>query len=418
MSEHPSAAASAEETVQDVQQTTCVIVGGGPAGVVLALLLARKNVPVTLLEAHKDFDRDFRGDTVHPSTLEVLDQLGLADRLLEIPHGKIHDMEVFTPNGGKVTLASLRGLKTRFPFVAVMPQAQFLDFLAKEAQKYPSLKLEFGANVQRLVREDGVTRGVRYRDNSNHWHEVRATLTVAADGRFSKVRSLAGIEPTKTAPPMDVLWFRVPRKEGDPGQEGAIYIGGGRFCVVFPRADELQIGYVILKGGFGQVKAQGIEALRTGLREIVPWLADRAEGLHDFKDITVLSVESSLVPRWHQPGLLLIGDAAHAMSPVGGVGINYAIQDAVETANILAGPLLKGSVTEEDLAKVQKVREFPVRVIQRFQGFIQERIVRTALTAGGGFTMPLPLRLIPYIPGVRNFPGRLIGFGIRKVRVE
>lgn len=414
MSDHSS---TSEETVVDVQQTGCAIVGGGPAGVMLAFLLARKNVNVTLLEAHHDFDRDFRGDTVHPSTLEVLDQLGLADRLLQIPHGKIHEMEVFTKQG-KMELVSLRNLKSRFPYVAVMPQAQFLEFLANEARKYPNLRVEFGANVQRLLREDGVVKGIRYRDTNNAWHEVRATLTVAADGRFSKIRSLAGIEPVKTAPPMDVLWFRLPKKPTDPPQEGALYIDGGRFAVVLPRAEEWQIGYVILKGGYGQLKAQGIEALRHGLTEVVPWLADRAEHLHDWKDVTVLSVESSLVPCWHQPGVLLIGDAAHVMSPVGGVGINYAIQDAVEAANLLAEPLLKGTVTEADLAQVQKVREFPAKVIQRFQAFIQERIIRTALAGNQSFSLPLPLRLIRYIPGVRNFPGRLIGFGIRKVKVR
>jgi 2-polyprenyl-6-methoxyphenol hydroxylase-like FAD-dependent oxidoreductase len=414
MSEH---AETAEETVQDVQNTSCVIVGGGPAGIMMAFLLARKNVPVTLLESHKDFDRDFRGDTVHPSTLEVLDQVGLADRLLQIPHGKLQDMEVITREC-KTRFVSLRALKSKFPYVAIMPQAKFLDFMATEARKLPSLRLELGANVQRLLREDGTVKGIRYRDLDNVWHEVRAPLTVAADGRFSKIRSLAGIEPVKTAPPMDVLWFRLPKKPGDTDQEGALYIAGGRFAVMFPRAEEWQIGYIIIKGAYGEVKSHGIDDLRKGVAELIPWLADRADQLHDWKDVTILSVESSLVPCWHQPGLLLIGDAAHVMSPVGGVGINYAIQDAVEAANVLAAPLLKGQVTDADLAQVQKLREFPVKVIQRFQAFIQDRIVRTALAGGNQpFSLPLPIRLINYIPGLRNFPARMIGFGIKKVKV-
>ncbi|OAI39372.1 monooxygenase [Planctomycetaceae bacterium SCGC AG-212-D15] len=410
-----AASPGSEEVVHDVQQTGCVVVGGGPAGVVLSLLLARKNIAVTLLEAHKDFDRDFRGDTVHPSTLEILDQLGLADRLLQIPHGELRQMRATTPSG-TLTMLSFAGLKTRFPFVAVMPQSKFLDFLIEEAKKFPNFRLELGANVQRLVREDGAVKGVRYRGADAAWHEVRAPLTVGADGRFSKLRSLAGFEPVKSAPPMDVLWFRLPRKPEDKEAEGEFYIHGGRFAVAFQRPDEWQVGYVITKGNFAHVKAEGIEALRKGLVELVPWIGDRVEQLQDWKQIVVLSVESSRLPCWHQPGLLLIGDAAHVMSPVGGVGINYAIQDAVETANMLAAPLKEGKVTDAQLAAVQKVREWPVKVIQKVQGLIQEQIVKSALA--GTFKMPWIVRAIGAIPLVRTLPGRLIGFGIRRVRVE
>jgi 2-polyprenyl-6-methoxyphenol hydroxylase-like FAD-dependent oxidoreductase len=215
---------------------------------------------------------------------------------------------------------------------------------------------------------------------------------------------------------MDVLWFRLPRKPEDKGAEGEFFIHGGRFVVAFQRADEWQVGYVITKGNFAHVKAEGIEALRKGLVELVPWMADRVEHLQDFKQIVVLSVESSRLPCWHMPGLLLIGDAAHVMSPVGGVGINYAIQDAVEAANLLAAPLKQGKVTEEQLAAVQKRREWPVKVIQRVQGYMQEHIVKCALA--GTFQVPFLLRLIRAIPGLRNVPGRMIGFGIRRVRVE
>src|SRR5438552_8176987 len=234
----PQASTPADgESVVDVQEATCCIVGGGPAGVILALLLARRGIPVILLEAHKDFDRDFRGDTIHPSTLEVLDQLGLTDRLLQIPHGKLRRFQVVTRQGA-VTLADFSRLKTRFPYIAMLPQAQLLDFLAGEARRYPSFRLVLGANVQRLVQEGEAVVGVRYRGPDDAWHEVRAPLTVAADGRFSKVRSLLGLEPVRTAPPMDVVWFRLPRHRSDPQDTGALHIHAGHFAVLLERAGE------------------------------------------------------------------------------------------------------------------------------------------------------------------------------------
>ncbi len=334
----PTPQPAVAEDVRDVQQAACCIVGGGPAGVVLSLLLARRGIPVTLLEAHHDFDRDFRGDTIHPSTLEVLDQLGLADRLLQTPHGEARSLKVVTREGA-VVLADLGRVKTRFPFVAFLPQAQFLEFMVAEARRCPSFRLVLGANVQRLVRDGEAVAGVRYRGGDDAWHEVRASLTVAADGRFSKVRGLLGLEPVKTAPPMDVVWFRLPRRPDDPQEAGALYIHAGHFAVLLERADEWQIGYAILKGGYQQLKTAGVEGLRQSLAETVPWLANRVGRFTDWKQASVLSVESSRLKRWYAPGVLLIGDAAHVMSPVGGVGINYAIQDAVETANLLGGPL-------------------------------------------------------------------------------
>lgn len=412
--EHPE---PATEEVRDTQQTTCCIVGGGPAGIMLSLLLARKGIDVTLLEAHQDFDRDFRGDTVHASTLEVLDQLGLADRVLEIPHGKMERMKVVTPER-EYSLIDLRGLRTRFPYVAMVPQGKFLDFLAGECRKYPSFRLVLGANVQRLVQDDGRVRGVRYRGDDSAWHEVRAALTVAADGRFSKLRNLAGLEPVKTAPPMDVVWFRLPRRPGDSEDAGVFYIHNGRFAVMLERAEEWQVGYVILKGGFQGLRSEGIEALRTSLAALVPWVKERAEILQDWKQVTVLSVESSFVPKWYQPGLLLIGDAAHVMSPVGGIGINFAIQDAVEAANVLWRPLKNGAVSPDDLAAVQKRREGPVRSAQKLQAFLQEKIAAPALQAGQSFRPPLLLRVIAKLPILRNIPGRMIAFGTKRVRVE
>ncbi len=413
---HAASQGPADEPVVDVKQTNCCVVGGGPAGMMLALLLARKGVPVTLLEGHKDFERDFRGDTVHPSTLEILDQLGLADRALQIPHGKLYTLQLRTPNGMMV-LGDLRRLRTKFPFVALLPQAQLLDFLAEEAKKYPSFRLVMGANVQRLVQTDGVVRGVRYRGDDG-WHEVLAPLTVAADGRFSKVRALVGMEPVKTAPPMDIVWLRFPKCAVDPHDDVLIHIRHGHFAALLERADNWQIGYAILKGSFAQVRAAGIETLRQGVVDIFPWLKDRVEQLTDWKQMAVLSVESSRLPQWYQPGLLFIGDAAHVMSPVGGVGINYAVQDAVEAANILGESLKRGRVEVTELAAVQRCREPAVRMIQKLQGFLQRRIAGRALQTKGEFKPPLALRLLSHLPLLRNLPVRMIAFGPRRVRIK
>jgi 2-polyprenyl-6-methoxyphenol hydroxylase-like FAD-dependent oxidoreductase len=412
-----SSAVNLSDDVRDVQQTACCIVGGGPAGLILALLLARKGIAVTLLEAHKDFDRDFRGDTIHPAVLEILDQLGLAEPLLRLPHGEVRSLQILSSRGA-TRIADFSGLKTRFPYIMMLPQVRFLEFIAREAARYPSFRLVFGANVQRLLQEDGVARGVRYRGSDDAWHEVRAVLTVAADGRFSKIRTLAGLEPDKMSPPMDVVWFRLPRKPLDPHDAAQAVVGGGHFVVLLDRGGEWQVGYVILKGTYHQLHADGVQALRRGLVERVPWLADRVEVLKDWKQVSVLSVESSRLRRWYQPGLLLIGDAAHVMSPVGGVGINYAIQDAVEAANVLSGPLHNGRVALSDLAALQKRREWPTRVIQTFQAFIQKRVIATALDESAPFQLPLILRLLLRFPYLRDLPARLIAFGPRRVRVE
>ncbi len=408
---------SPSESVEDVQQTTCCVVGGGPAGVMLSLLLARQGIPTTLLEAHKDFERDFRGDTIHPSTLDILDQLGLAERLLAIPHGKMRTLKIVTRQGSLV-MGDLSRLKCRYPYVAMLPQARFLEFLVDEAEKHSSFQRVMGANVQRIVEENGTIRGVRYRGPDDVWHEVRAVLTVAADGRFSKIRSLAGFEPVRTAPPMDVVWFRLPRLPGDSQDDGTIYIHGGHLAVMLERPDEWQVGYVILKGSLQQVHLAGLETLRQSLQEIVPWLGDRVNHLHDWKQTTVLSVESSRLTQWYKPGLLLIGDAAHVMSPVLGVGINYAVQDAVEAANLLAEPLRRGHIEVSDLAAVQKQRQFPVRFIQAFQRIIQNRIAAPALKADQPFRIPLLFRLLLRLPFFKDFPAKMVAYGIRPVRVK
>jgi 2-polyprenyl-6-methoxyphenol hydroxylase-like FAD-dependent oxidoreductase len=401
--------------VVETRETGCCIVGGGPGGAVLALLLARRNVPVVLLEAHDDFDRDFRGDTVHPSVLEIMDQLGLADGLLKLRHSEIRSFSFTTPDG-PITIADLARLDTKFPFIAMIPQSKFLAFITEEAKRYPHFQLTMGARVEALIKEDGAVRGVRYRE-ADGWHEVRATLTVGADGRGSRVRHLTGMEPDKTSPPMDVLWFRLPRLETD-AEGGMGRFSRGRLVVMLDRLDEWQMGYVIFKGSYKELRAKGIEAFREALAEAVPELAERVRLLTDWKQVAILSVESSRMKRWHIPGLLLIGDAAHVMSPIGGVGINYAIQDATEAHNVLARPLLAGKVEEKDLAEVQRRRERPTRVIQRFQTIIQKRVIAAALRAGQTFRLPLVMRLLLKIPGLRDIPGRLIAFGLRRVRVE
>jgi 2-polyprenyl-6-methoxyphenol hydroxylase-like FAD-dependent oxidoreductase len=406
------------EVPTTVSHTHCAVVGGGPGGIVLSYLLARAGVPVILLESHKDFDREFRGDTVHPSTLELLAGLGLADRLHQLPHGKLRVMRLSTPEG-VYPIADFGRVRTKFPYVMLLPQDQFLDFMAAEAAKFPTFQLVMGATVQRLVEDGGVVAGVRYRDGDGRWHEVRAPLTVAADGRHSKVRALVGFEPVKTAAPMDVVWLRLPKAPGDALDEGAISIGNGHMLVTLDRADRWQLGYVFLKGGFQQLRAEGIEALRGHIAELVPAFAGQlAEHLTSWRDCTLLSVESSRLTRWHRPGLLFIGDAAHTMSPVAGVGINYAIQDAVEAANRLAGPLKTGRVAESDLRAVQRRREWPVKVIQWFQGQLQQRIVAAGLRADRPFRVPLPARLLGTVPGLRWVLPTLIGWGVRPPRAR
>ncbi|MGD9856441.1 MAG: FAD-dependent oxidoreductase [Planctomycetaceae bacterium] len=392
-------------------ETQCCIVGGGPAGVVLSYLLARRGVSVTLLEAHQDFDREFRGDTLHPSTLELMAQLGLADELLALPHTKARELTFRTP-AGTFTPVNFGLLRSPYPFVTLMPQSQFLEFLSGHARQYEGFDIRMGANVRDLLQHEGVTCGVRY-DGGNGEHEVRAPLVVACDGRFSRLRKAAGLEPIKTSPPMDVLWFRLSRRPGDLDVLNA-RIGGGHLVVILPRVDHFQLGYVIMKGSYHELRDSGLAALRTSLAELIPELADRVDELHDWKQIAPLSVESNRLPTWHQPGLLFLGDAAHVMSPVGGVGINLAIQDAVVAANVLTGPLLAGRVTAANLAAVQRRREWPTRVIQRFQSLVQKRVIQVALDPQVRFTVPLFFRL----PWLRRLPARLIGIGLRRVRVE
>jgi 2-polyprenyl-6-methoxyphenol hydroxylase-like FAD-dependent oxidoreductase len=416
-----TAAAEKRSTEErDARRTTCCIVGGGPGGAMLALLLARKGVSVTLLEAHPDFDREFRGDTLHPSVMEIMEELGLAERLLELRHSEIRAFTLQTASG-PFTPVDFSRLRTEYPYITMMPQKKFLEFITREAASFPAFRLVMGARVRELVEENGVTRGVRY-ESEDGWHEVRAALTVGADGRGSRVRRLAGFEPVKTSPPMDVLWFKLPRQEGDP-EGGVGRFGRGQVAVMLDREDHWQAGYVIPKGSFPELRHEGMDTLRRNFAELIPEYADRVGHLEDWRQVSLLSVESSICPRWYRPGLLLIGDAAHVMSPVAGVGINYAIQDAVVAANVLGGPLQQSqerlvNLDTSHLAAVQRRRELPTRLIQRSQALLQRRVLAPALRSRVPFTPPPLLRLLPRIPGLRSVPARIIGFGFWPVHVK
>ena len=381
----------------------------------LSLLLARAGVPVTLLEAHRDFERDFRGDTIHPATLEVLAQIGLAERLHQLPHVKATSFKFISPRGTD-TAGVFSRLPTPFPYIMIMPQARFLEFLVEEAKRYPHFRLLLGAHVDALLEDGGAVRGVGYRSGESRG-EVRAALTVAADGRFSRVRKLAGLEPVSQSGAMEILWLRVPRSADDRFEEAAIAVGQREIIAVLGRPHEWQLGYVGPPGRYHEVKGRGIDAFRQSIAATLPWLGDRVGAIGGWDDVSLLSVEASRLECWHRPGLLLIGDAAHVMLPVGGVGINCAIADAVEAANVLTEPLRAARVEEQQLAEVQRRRERVTKIIHNFQAGIQGRMVK-AFDSGRMFRLPLPLRLILRVPGLRNLPPRVPAFGVRRVRLE
>lgn len=401
------------EAISD-ETTTCCIVGGGPAGMVLAYLLARHGVDVTLLESHGDFDRDFRGDTFHASSLDLMDALGLGDKVQEIMHARIPDVGFTRTDGTTLTLGSFRHMGGAHPYVGVIPQSQFLDMLASEAQAFPSFRLKFKHAADGLIEEDGVVRGVRYRHGQEHG-EIHADLVVAADGRGSRLRKAAGIELVASAPPMDVVWFRLSKKPSDEALGVDIFLGTGDMLVVVDRGDCWQLGYIIIKGSLKQLRDAGLDAMQAKVRELAPdFMKDRvATDLDEWKKVAVLAVQIGRVECWHKPGLLLIGDAAHVMSPIGGVGINYAIQDGVAAFNHLAEPLKQGCLRQAHLAAVQSRREWPVQFIQNLQGMLQKKIIQQALASDKPFQMPFFTRVISAVPGLNRLPARLMAYGVR-----
>ncbi len=395
-------------------ETTCCVVGGGPAGVMLGYLLARAGVEVTVLEKHKDFFRDFRGDTVHPSTLEVMYELGILDDFLKVPHQEL------TSAGGvygdyAFKGADFRSVPTHCKFVALMPQWDFLNFLSGKARQYSSFNLRLENEGVDLIREYGRIRGV-VANTPDGPLDIRADLVVGCDGRHSKMRDAAGFEVIESGVPIDVLWFRISRSGNDPEQLlGNINYGSA--LILIPRGDYFQSAQVIRKGGFEQIQQNGIEAFRQNIRRIAPHLGERVEELKDWDQIKLLSVQINRLRQWHRPGLLCIGDAAHAMSPVGGVGINLAIQDAVATANLLADALREGRVTEAALARVQQRREFPTRATQLFQ-VGAHRMLQHVLNNPGPAQAPWQLKAVTSIPGVRKTMAHVIGVGILPEHVK
>ena len=394
----------------------CCIVGGGPAGMMLGLLLARAGVDVLVLEKHADFFRDFRGDTIHPSTLEVIHELGLLDAFLKLPHQEVREVsgEVF---GQRVTLADFSHLRTRCPFIALMPQWDFLNFLATEARRFPRFALRMEAEATDLIETATGVCGVKVLTREGLL-DVHADLVVGADGRHSTIRERAALEIEQSGAPIDVLWFHLPRRSEDSAETGG-YVHRGSFFVMLNRDSYWQCGYVIRKGAFEAMRSEDIALFRQKIARAAPRVAPVVNALENWDAVKLLTVQVARLRQWFKPGLICIGDAAHAMSPVGGVGINLAIQDAVATANLLAAPLRRGPAHLDDLRAVQGRREWPVRVTQRAQVAIQERVVVRVLEGKNEANpkLPLPLRLLRRFPVLRRIPARLVGIGVRPEHV-
>lgn len=397
-------------------RSQCIVVGGGPAGLMLGLLLARAGVTVTVLEKHADFLRDFRGDTIHPSTMEILHELGLLEPFLRLPHEKVP--RIFGRFGDlTVPFADFSHLPVHAPFIAMMPQWDFLDFLADEARRHANFHLAMQAEATDLVEEGGRVVGVRATTADGGTREVRGDLVVAADGRHSVLRRRAGLSVRDLGAPMDVLWFRLSRQPGDSAETIGRFDPGAILVAIY-RGTYWQCAYVIPKGGIDEVRAQGLAAFKARLaKSLQPLPAERVEEIGGWDDVKLLTVSVDRLDVWHKPGLLCIGDAAHAMSPIGGVGINLAVQDAVAAANLLAAPLRAGRVETSHLESVQKRRMWPTRVTQALQVAIQNNVIAPTLRATGFDKSPLPVRLLIRFPLLRRLPARLVGLGVRPEHV-
>jgi 2-polyprenyl-6-methoxyphenol hydroxylase-like FAD-dependent oxidoreductase len=398
------------------QRTECVIAGGGPAGLMLGYLLARAGVEVVVLEKHTDFLRDFRGDTIHPSTLTVLQDLGLLDAFLELPHQEVRELsgDVY---GETVTIADFTHLPAPRPFMVLIPQWDFLDFIADQARALPNFALRTGAQALGVIEDGARVVGVNVQ-GAQGGYAIHADLVVAADGRHTTLRGSAGLASEDLGAPIDVLWFRVPRDAArDPSRTGGT-IRPGAMLVTLNRDTYWQCAFVIPKGRLEALQAQGIEAFRARVGAIAPFQAAATATLASWDDVKLLSVQISRMPRWYRDGLLCIGDAAHAMSPVGGVGINLAIQDAVAASNLLAEALREKRLATADLAAVQRRREWPARVTQRVQIAVQNEVLAPVLAGTTApASLPLPVRLLQRLPLLRRLPARLVGIGIRPERV-
>ncbi|SDM96339.1 FAD-dependent oxidoreductase [Allokutzneria albata] len=398
-----------------MERTTCVIAGGGPAGMVLGLLLARAGVEVTVLEKHADFLRDFRGDTVHPSTLTLLDELGLGERFEQVPHRKVDRMQVML-DSGIAPFGDLSRIPGKHKHIAFVPQWDFLDLIAAAGKEEPTFTLRMSTSVTRLVKRGGKVAGVEYRTADGRTGELHADLVVACDGRHSTARTGAGLKSRSFGVPMDVWWFGLPRKADDP-TGGLGRFSRGEVAVLIDRGEYFQTAYLIRKGSDAQVRAEGIEAFRRRVVRLIPWLEDRIDSVESLEDVKLLDVKLERLTRWHTDGLLCIGDAAHAMSPVGGVGINLAVQDAVAAARILAGPLRRGTLSTKDLAKVQRRRWLPTALTQGMQRVVHKQVLGKTLGAQPQGTprvsrLPLPLRLIQRFPWLQAIPATLVGVGV------